>query len=67
MNGRGVFEVDPDQVIPELEQTWVPAGYHAFSCDDGQWSAISSGGEVLMGNTPDALNQAIQAHWQAMQ
>lgn len=67
MNARGVFEVDPDQVIPELEQMWVPAGYHGFGCGDGQWSAISSGGEVLTGDTPDTLNQAIRAHWQAMQ
>jgi hypothetical protein len=48
--------------------TWtVPGGYHAFSADHGTWSAISSDGTVLTGDTPDALNRKIQAHWQAMQ
>ena len=42
-------------------------GYHGFSVDDGLWSAISSAGEVLTGGTPDALDRAIRAHWQAMQ
>jgi len=31
------------------------------------WSAISSSGEVLTGNTPDGLDQQIRAHWQALQ
>ncbi len=30
------------------------------------WSAISSSGEVLTGNTPDG-DQQIRAHWQALQ
>ena len=64
---RGVFEVDEEPALAELEQTWVSGGYHAFSADDGLWSAISSDGTVLTGNTPDALNQAIRAHWQTMQ
>jgi hypothetical protein len=64
---RGVFEVDADQAIPELERTWAYAGYHGFCVDGGLWSAISSTGEVLTGDTPDALSQRIRAHWQAMQ
>jgi hypothetical protein len=29
--------------------------------------AISSAGDVLTGDTPDALTQKIRAYWQAMQ
>jgi hypothetical protein len=29
------------------------------------WCAVSSAGEVLTGDTPDALDQAIRAYWQA--
>jgi hypothetical protein len=43
------------------------AAITVFSVDDGTWSAISSAGEVLTGDTPDALTKKIQAHWQAMQ
>ena len=64
---RGVSAVDPDQAIAELEQTWQPAGYHAFTFDSGTWSAISSAGDVLTGDTPDVLTLKIRAHWQAMQ
>ena len=46
---------------------WADDGYHGFSADDGLWSAISSAGDVLTGDTPDALDRAIRAHWQAMQ
>ncbi len=31
------------------------------------WSAITTSGEVLTGNTPDGLDQQIRAHWQALQ
>jgi hypothetical protein len=64
---RGVFEVDQERALAELEQAWADGGYHGFSADDGLWSAISSAGDVLAGNTPDALNRKIRAHWQAMQ
>ena len=64
---RGVFEVDEDRALAELEQAWADGGYHGFSVDDGLWSAISSAGDVLTGGTPDALDTAIRAHWQAMQ
>ncbi len=64
---RGVFEVDAGQAISELERTWACAGYHGFCVDGGLWSAVSSAGEVLTGDTPDALSQAVRAHWQAMQ
>ncbi|HEX5301693.1 MAG TPA: hypothetical protein VFW50_32350 [Streptosporangiaceae bacterium] len=64
---RGVFAVDENAVLTELELAWTDGGYHGFSADDGTWSAISSAGEVLTGDTPDALTRKLQAHWQAMQ
>jgi hypothetical protein len=64
---RGVFEVDEDRALAELELAWSDGGYHGFSVDDGLWSAISSAGDVLTGDTPDALTGRIRAHWQAMQ
>ncbi len=64
---RGVFAVDENAALAELELAWTDGGYHGFSVDDGLWSAISSAGEVLTGDTPDALTKKIQAHWQAMQ
>ena len=64
---RGVFDVDKDRAVAELELAWADGGYHGFSADGGVWSAISSAGDVLTGGTPDALDRAIRAHWQAMQ
>jgi len=64
---RGVFEVDEGRALAELELTWAGGGYHGFSADGGTWSAISSAGDVLTGDTPDALATSIRAHWQAMQ
>jgi hypothetical protein len=64
---RGASGAGHDRALTELERAWANAGYHGFSADDGTWSAISSAGEVLTGNTPDALAARIQAHWQAMQ
>lgn len=64
---RGVFAVDENAALDELELAWTDGGYHGFSVDDGTWSAISSAGEVLIGDTPDALTRKIRAHWQAMQ
>jgi hypothetical protein len=61
------FAVDEDSALAELELAWSDGGYHAFSADGGLWCAISSAGEVLTGDTPDALDRAIRAHWQAMQ
>ena len=63
---RGVFEVDEDAALAELERAG--GGYHGFCVVDGSlWSAISSRGEVLTGNTPDGLDHRIRAHWQALQ
>ena len=59
--------VDENAALAELELAWADGGYHGFSVDDGTWSAISSAGEVLTGDTPDALTRKIRAHWQAMQ
>jgi hypothetical protein len=65
---RGVFEVDEDAALAELEQAWADGGYHGFCVLDGSlWSAITSSGEVLTGSTPDGLDQQIRAHWQALQ
>ncbi len=64
---RGVFDVDEDAALAELERAWAYGGYHAFSTDGGTWCAVSRAGEVLTGDTPDALSRAIRAHWQAMQ
>ena len=48
---RGVFEVDVGRALAELELTWAGGGYHGFSADGGAWSAISSAGDVLTGDT----------------
>jgi hypothetical protein len=64
---RGVFDVDEESALAEVELAWADGGYHGFSADDGLWSAISSAGDVLRGDTPDALARKIRAHWQAMQ
>jgi hypothetical protein len=64
---RGVFDVDEDAALAELEEAWVPGGYHAFSADGGTWSAISSNGTVLTAPASDQLDQMIRAHWEGMQ
>jgi len=65
---RGVFEVDEDAALAELEKAWADGGYHGFCVlERSMWCAISSSGVVLTGSTPDALNQQIRAHWQALQ
>ena len=64
---RGVFDVDEDRALAELELAWADGGYHGFCADGGTCCAVSSAGEVLTGGTPDALDRAIRAHWQAMQ
>jgi hypothetical protein len=64
---RGVFEVDRDATLAELEWAWAAGGYHGFSAEDGAWCAVISAGEVLTGGTPDELARAIRGHWQAMQ
>jgi hypothetical protein len=65
---RGVFEVDEDAALAELERAWADAGYHGFCVlEHSTWSAISGSGEILTGSTPDRLDQQIRAHWQARQ
>ena len=64
---RDPFAVDEDAALAEIELAWDGGGYHGFSADGGAWCAISSAGDVLTGDTPDALNRAVRAHWQAMQ
>ena len=63
----GPFAVDEDAALAALEEAWAAGGYHAFGADQGIWSAISSSGDVLTRATPDELDRAIRAHWQAMQ
>ncbi|HEY6313879.1 MAG TPA: hypothetical protein VIY52_24185 [Streptosporangiaceae bacterium] len=64
---RGAFDVDADSALAERELARADRGYHGFCVADGLWSAISSGGKVLTGDTPDALTQKIREHWQALQ
>ena len=64
---RGVFDVDEGRAVAALELAWADGSYHGFSADGGTWSAISSAGDVLTGDTPEALTRKIRAHWQAMQ
>jgi hypothetical protein len=64
---RDVFDVDEEAALAELERTCADGGYHGFSADGGTWCAIRSAGDVLAGDTPDALARAIGAHWQARQ
>jgi hypothetical protein len=64
---RAVFAVDEDAALAELELAWADGGYHGFSTGAGTWSAVSSAGEVLTVDTPDALATRIRAHWQARQ
>jgi hypothetical protein len=64
---RGVFAVDEDAALAELERAWADGGYHGFSAGDSLWSAISSAEEALTGSTPDALTRKIRTHWQEMQ
>jgi hypothetical protein len=54
---RKVLEMDEDRAVAALELAWADGGYHGFSADDGLWSAISSAGDVLTGDTPDALTR----------
>ena len=64
---RGAFSIDEGRALEALCLAWDGGGYHGFSADGGTWSAISSAGDVFTGDTVDALNRAIRAHWQAMQ
>jgi hypothetical protein len=61
--------VDEDAALVVLEKARADGGYHDGFCvmNNSAWSAISSSGEVLTGNTPDLLDQQIRAHWQALQ
>jgi hypothetical protein len=64
---RDIFAVNEPAALAELERAWASGGYHGFACDDGNWSAISSAGDILTGDTPDGLTSAIRAHWAARQ
>jgi hypothetical protein len=60
---RGVFEVDEDGALAELERAWADHGYHRLLHPGARlWSAISSSGEVLTDNTPGGLDQQTRAH-----
>jgi hypothetical protein len=65
---RGAFNIDPIPALAELKLTWGDAGYSGFSVDDdGTWSALTSAGDMLTGDTVDELNRAIRSHWQGWQ
>ena len=52
---RGVFEVDEDAALAELERAWADGGYHGFCVvEQSMWWAISSSGEVLTGHATAA-------------
>ena len=71
--GRGAFSVDTDRALEALRLTW--GNTYAVCFDDaielsgGRWQAWRIGGHGirLAGATPDELNTAIRADWQAMQ
>lgn len=62
---RGVFAVDEDAALAELELAWADSVCRGFSSDGDSWSAGSSARDVLTGDTPDALDREIRAHGQA--
>jgi len=64
---RDPSAVDEDAALDVLELAWAGGGYHLFTAYGRNWCAVSSAGEVLTGGTPDELDRAIRAHWQAMQ
>ena len=65
---RGVFDVDEDRALAELELAWADGGYHGFSADGGTCGRRSAApGMCSQVTPPDALTRKIRAHWQAMQ
>jgi hypothetical protein len=45
---RGVYEVDEEAALAELEKAWADGGHHGFcGLEHSLWSAIGSAGEVL--------------------
>jgi hypothetical protein len=64
----GVFDdVDEDSALARLEEKWTPAGYHGFGVEHGTWSAMTSNGTAMTGDSCDDLVRKIEAHWQEMQ
>ncbi|HEV2257754.1 MAG TPA: hypothetical protein VGS06_31860 [Streptosporangiaceae bacterium] len=67
----GIFTVDTDCALEALRVTWGNA--YAVCFDDAietasRWQAWRIGhGTRLAGATPDELNAALRADWQAMQ
>jgi hypothetical protein len=69
---RGVFEVDTSRALDALRLAWGDA--YAVCFDDalaigaGRWQAwrLSGCSVRLAGATPDELNAAIRADWQAV-
>ena len=61
---RGVFDVDEDAALAALALAWGDA--YEIYISAGQWQAWhrdAGDGDVLTGETPDALNRAIRADW----
>ncbi len=41
---RGVFEVDEERALAELDLAWAAGGYHGFSADGGTWARSATPG-----------------------
>lgn len=62
---RDPFAVDERRALEALRMSW--AGSYDLAVVGGTWTAVTRDGEgrILCGDTPDALDQAIRAHWLA--
>ena len=59
------FKVDQVHALDALTLAWGDE-YDEIWVHDGQWCAHRKGGHdenIITGDTPDALNQAIRADW----
>ena len=56
----GLFSVNAEAALIELELSWRPAGNHDFRFQDGVYSARPGDEDVFTGGTPDALGQEIR-------
>ncbi len=63
---RDPFAVDERRALEALRMSW--SGHYDLAVVGGTWTAVTRDGEghILCGDTPDALDRAIRAHWQAV-
>ena len=65
---HGVFEVDEDAALAELERAWADGGYHGFCVLEGSLRARSAApARCSRATRRTGLDQQIRAHWQALQ